>query len=136
MRVFNTKFDAPLPSSASGVDVGSLPATALYDFCNAFPTLLHMWLFMVLKAYRIPVNITQIILALYTSITAYSCGLGDGSFLFYVLGGVKTGCPLSSLLFLLCINPFVYLFAKLSDTPDFSITRVCADDFASTLNRN
>ena len=52
---------------------------------------------------------------------------------FDVLGGVKTGCPLSSILFLLCINPFVYLFDKLSDAPGHSMTRVRADDFGSAM---
>ena len=71
---------------------------------------------------------------LYTDVTAYSCGTGDGSFLFRVLGGVKTGCPFSSLLFLLGLNPIVDLFLLLCDGPKLSFTRVCADDFGSALS--
>ena len=70
---------------------------------------------------------------LHTSILAFSCGTGDGSFLFQVFGGVRTGFPLSALLFLLCINPFVHLFHMLSDVLKLSVTRVCADDFGSAL---
>ena len=44
-------------------------------------------------------EIVRVLARLYTSIFAYSSGCGDGSFLFQVLGGVKTGCPLSSTLF-------------------------------------
>ena len=50
-------------------------------------------------------------LALYTPISAYSSGVGDGSVLFWVLGGVRTGCPLSSVLFMLCLSPFVASFS-------------------------
>ena len=75
----------------------------------------------------------NLIKSLYTNITAYSSGIGDGSFLFEVLGGVKTGCPMSSVLFILCINPFVHLCVFLSDKPGLSTTRVCADDFGSAL---
>ncbi len=70
---------------------------------------------------------------MYTDIAAYSSGIGDCEFLFNLLGGVKTGCPLSSMLFLLGVNPIVFLFLLLSDTPKFSNTRICADDFGSVL---
>ena len=63
----------------------------------------------------------------------FSSGIGNGKFLFYVLRGVKTGCPLSSILFLLCVNPIIDLFRFLSDGPGLSVTRVCADDFGSAL---
>ena len=53
--------------------------------------------------------------------------------MFQVLCGVKTGCPLSSILFLLGVNPFVDLFLWLSDGPKCSVTRICADDFGSAL---
>ena len=52
---------------------------------------------------------------------------------FVVLGGVKTGCPLSSILFLLCVNPFIDLVIKNCDQPKLSVTRICADDFGSAL---
>ena len=30
-------------------DIGKIPAAMLYDFCNAFPTLLHEWMWLVLN---------------------------------------------------------------------------------------
>jgi len=129
MRMFNNQFDATNIMK----DIGSIPVSALYDFCNAFPSLLHEWIFLVLEVLQVPTLIRKVILSLYTCITAYSSGVGDGSFLFRVLGGVRTGCPLSSVLFILCINPFVHLFVMLSDNPGYSLTRVCADDFGSAL---
>ena len=102
-----------------------------YDFCNAFPTLLHEWMWLVLKVLKILREIVKVIERLYTSIFAYSSECGDGSFLFQVLGGVKTGCPLRSFLFLLGVNPFIDLVLWLSDGPKCPVTRICADDFVS-----
>ena len=113
--------------------IADLPAAMLYDFSNAFPTLLHEWLWLVLKVLQIPKNIVKVIERLYSKIFAYPSGCGDGSFLFEILGGVKTGCPLSSILFLLGVNPFIDLFLWLSDGPKCSVTRICADDFGSAL---
>lgn len=64
---------------------------------------------------------------------SYSSGIGDGSFLLNVLCGVEAGCPLSSVLFVLCIHPFIDVFNWLSDNPGVSLARVCADGFGSTL---
>ena len=69
---------------------------------------------------------------MYKDVQAYSSGVGDNTYLFEVLCGVKTGDPLSSLLFLLAINPFLELFMRHSDGPSLSITRVCADAVSYT----
>ena len=99
-RMFNSTFDF----NSLQNNIGNLPCTALNDFCNAFPTLLHAWLFLVLQCYEVPDEFVQLILWLYTDISAYLSGTGDGSFLFFILRGVKTGCPLSSVTFLLGLN--------------------------------
>ena len=97
MRAFNVMHHGPWnfqsfpnqerASPREVLDIGRLPATGLYDFCNAFPTMLHEWLFMVLKAIKLPAHLIWIIHWLYFGIEAYSCGAGDGSKLFSVLGG-------------------------------------------------
>ena len=111
----------------------NIPCSALYDFYNAFPTLLHQWLFLVLKVLQVPQSFQLVIWWMYQQVTAFSSGVGDGTLLFSILGGVKTGCPASSILFLLGINPIVDMFNMLCDTPALATTRVCADDFGSTL---
>ena len=131
MRIFNSKFDS---SSISMNKIGELPVSVLYYLCNAFPTVLHEFLFLLLKVLRVPAFLRNAILNLYTNISVFSSGIGDGSFLFWVLCGVKTGCPLSSLLSLLCVNPFIDIINELSDNPGFSVTRVCADDFGSAMD--
>jgi len=114
-------------------NIFDIPAVMLYDFCNAFPTVLHEWMWLVLKTIKLPKDLYRVIKCLYRSIQAFSAGCGDGSFLFEVLGGVKTGCPLSSILFLLCVNPFIDLVILRCDQPKLSVTRICADDFGSAL---
>ena len=113
--------------------ISDLPAVMLYDFCNAFPTVLHEWMWLVLTIIKLLKNILQAIRCLYLSIRAFSAGCGDGTFLFNVLAGVKTGCPLSSILFLLCVNPFIELVIRNCDVPKLAVTRICADDFGSAL---
>ena len=90
-----------------------------------------MWL--VLNVLRIPKPILKVIECLDTSIKAYFSGIGDCSFLFEVSGGVKTGCPLSSILCLLCCSRFIYLMMRICDGPSLSVNRICADDFGSAL---
>ena len=114
-------------------NIFDIPAVMLYDFYNAFPILLHEWMWLVSNVLRIPKPLLRVIKCLYTSITAYPSGIGDGSFLFEVFGGVRTGCPLSSILFLLCCNLFIFLMNLISDGPSLSVTRICADDFGSAL---
>ena len=114
----------PASECAFSDNICDIPATMLYDFCNAFPTLLHEWMWLVLNVLKIPKQLLRVIECLYTSINAFSSGCGDGSFLFQVLGGAKTGCPLSSILFLLCCNPFIDLVMRLSDGPKLSVTRI------------
>ena len=128
-------YNTELESSNPVRDIGSLPVTMLYDFANAFPSLCHQWVFKVLNTLGIPVFYIKCIENLYRHINAFSSGVGTESFLFKVERGVKTGCPLSSVLFLLAINPFVFLFQWLSDGPSLSTTRVCADDFGSALQK-
>ena len=82
---------------------------------------------------HIPIPIRWLIWWLYQQVEAFSRGIGNNGKLFDVKNGVKTGCPLSSLLFLLGVNPVVDMFNLLSDGPKMSCTRVCADDFGSAL---
>ena len=137
MRAFNLLSNIDLAEEKRSEpyrgNIGDIPASMLYDLCNAFPTLLHEWLWLVLEVLKIPTVIVKVIERLYSNIFAYSSGCGDGSFLFEVLGGVKTCCPLSSILFLLGVNPFIDLFLWLSDGPKCSVTRICADDLGSAL---
>jgi len=109
------------------------PALALYDICNAFPTIAHYWLFAVLQCIALNNKIYNLISHLYTNSHAFSFGIGTGGLLFRVLAGVRTGCPLSATLFLLAFNPFLILINLISDGPRVSVSCMCADDVGSAL---
>ena len=131
LRVFN----AVSNFSSSIFSPGDCPVTTLYDICNAFPTIAHVWLFACLKCLDLPSEVFTLIQNLYVRSAAFSCGIGTNSFMFYMLAGVRTGCPLSATLFLLALNPFVDLLNWLSDGPGPSTTCICADDVGSVLRR-
>jgi len=118
---------------SQGFDAAECPVLALFDICNAFPSIAHVWLFAVLRCLKISPEIINIILHLYSNCAAYSCGIGTGDLLFYVLAGVRTGCPMSANLFLLGFNPFVFLINHMSDGPKVAKTCICADDVGSAL---
>lgn len=108
MRVFN--FLSVFNPQTTPID--KCPITALYDLCNAFPSIAHAWLFAVLKCIKVSPKILRIILHLYTNTTAYTCGVGTNAFIFVVLAGVKTGCTLSATLFLIAFNTFLELLSE------------------------
>jgi len=132
---FQRVYDCIANSSTlnSGFEAAEVPVLALFDICNAFPSIAHVWLFAVLRCLKLSSEIVNIILHLYSNCAAYSCGIGTGELLFDVLAGVRTGCPLSANLFLLGFNPFVFLINYLSDGPKVSRTCICADDVGSCL---
>ncbi len=114
----------------SSSDISDCPVTALYDICNAFPSIAHLWLFAVLACIQLNPLVYRLIQMLYYNSEAYSFGTGTGDFLFHVLAGVRTGCPLSATLFLIALNPFLDLFEYLSDGPEISASCMCADVLA------
>ncbi len=127
-RIFNQ-----ISGYDSAADIGDCPVTALYDICNAFPTIAHLWLFAVLSCIRLNPLVYRLIQMLFYNSEAFSYGTGTGEFLFQVLAGVRTGCPLSATLFLIALNYFLDLFEYLSDGPKISASCMCADDIGSAL---
>ena len=91
----------------ASADVAQVPCTARFDFSNAFPTLNHGWLFLVLECLGFPSDLLALIRVMYSDVQAFSSGLGNGDFLFDVQCGVIAGALANSILFLLAINPIV-----------------------------
>ena len=71
MRAFNVMFGG----SRAYSNLENCPLVALYDFCNAFATLLHEWLFLVITRLRFPLKYRWLIRWLYQRILVYSLEL-------------------------------------------------------------
>ena len=133
LDAFSRVFNQVSNISASDFSPSDCPGTVLYDICNAFPSVAHVWLFSVLRCLGVLKFLLNISHNLYTNSMAYSAGLGTGELLFQVLAGVRTGCPLSATLFVLVFNPILDLLIFLSDGLAQSRSCMCADDVGSAL---
>jgi len=85
----------------------TLPGMFLVDFAAAFPSVCRNFIWIALKAIGIPRKIIRAIRALY-HFNAHFVRVGNAfKFVFIARSGVRQGCPLSSLIFVLvtdCIN--------------------------------
>lgn len=77
------------------------------DQAKAFDRVSHRYLTVALTQYGFPVEIVQLLERLYGSYSSRLCINGRDGRDFRVLSGVRQGCPLSPLLFVLAIDPFL-----------------------------
>jgi len=113
--------------------VGHLPVLILFDFAAAFPSVAHSWIRAVLICLQFPRGILNVFDALYTRNEAYwECG-GVQHWLFTVVAGVLQGCPLSGSLFVIAIDPLLFLFSRFIVDPFKGRVAACADDIGVVL---
>ena len=86
-------------------------ALLFLDIAAAYPSLAQAWLAAVLKKLDILPAFRATVAAVSAFVPAYTVITGIPSFAFWVLGGVQQGCPLSTPLFTLAMNPFLRAFA-------------------------
>ena len=91
MRLFNCKIDI---SKISMDKVGNIPVSVLYDFRNAFPIVLHCFLFNGLAVSCVHTLHRNSVMGLYIRTTAYSSGIGDGPFFSMCRVGLGPTAPL------------------------------------------
>ena len=105
---------------------GDRATLAAYDFGAAFPSLCHDYLFAALAHAGLPSGLCTLIMALYAhcDVLLPVCGKLTSSFV--IRAGVLQGCPLSGLLFVVAMEPFLNLVS--SKLGDGEIVRACADD--------
>ena len=127
-------FDSIVAANDS-FNIGQVPVTVLFDFAAAFPSVVHAWLFIVLRYIKMPEGLQRLIQALYENNQAYGTIEGQSLWLFAVCGGVLQGCPLSGSLFVLGIDPLLYLFSHYLHSADRGRVRACADDIGIALRK-
>ena len=98
----------------------------LFDFCSAFPSMDHGFLFQVLEGAKFPCGFRNLVKAFYTNNATYGRQDGQFRFLFNVMRGVLQGCPLSSTLFIIAVNPFLEYLSSILNYGE--TVKACADD--------
>ena len=105
-------------------------ALILFDFTAAFPSVSHDYLWAALASFGVPEGIIRAFKVLYTRNT-HLIRTADGIFeSVTVTSGVRQGCPLSPLLFLLAIEPLLHKLTK--DLPHCTF-RAYADDIGGIV---
>ena len=75
------------------------------DIKKAFDTISHDYIWKVLQAYGFGPQFQQLLKLLYKDITAEVIVHGHFTQSFPIKSGVRQGCPLSPLLYVLCVEP-------------------------------
>ena len=75
-------------------------------------------------------NLISCIYYLNASMTSSTLGL---SFFCWIMSGVLQGCPLSGLLFVLILDPFLRAIEGQLESPGLALTRACADDIGAVV---
>jgi hypothetical protein len=108
------------------------PAILLFDIRAAFPSLAHVWLWVVLLRMGVPRFVIAAIKCLYRGGAAIVSLLGGRWGGFPICSGIRQGCPASGSLFALAIDPcFRYLVSQLG--PERGILTAYADDIAAAV---
>jgi retron-type reverse transcriptase len=81
------------------------------DFKSAFDNISHKYLYGLLREYRYGAGITRAIVSLYEHATSHVAINGHTSD-FQLKRSIRLGCPLSSILYALAVNPFILLLNK------------------------
>jgi hypothetical protein len=107
-------------------------AGIFFDFCTAFPALAHRWIFLVLDAMLVPLQITDSIRKLYNACSARMMFNGNLVGNIQILSGIKQGCPMSGSIFALAIDPLIRRILAMSVLHSIRITAF-ADDIAIVI---
>ena len=112
-----------------------LPIFGAFDFAAAFPSVIHRWIWTVLRHRKIPQHFLNMFTALYHMAAASFSHLGVVYCVVQFLSGVLQGCPGSAFLFNNALDPFLYLMERELSKRKAGISRACADDIGVTLRR-
>jgi hypothetical protein len=108
-----------------------LPILPVYDFCAAFPSVAHEFIFIVLTALKIPQGLFLFLKSLYENIRCVGCFDGVSIiYLYLIQSGIIQGCPASGSVFVLVVDRFLRFLSTISKD---ATTRAFADDIGSVI---
>ena len=123
---YNNVHSRNLPSQVHSI-------LAFFDFAAAFPSVMHQWIFLVLKNRKFPDGFINFIETLYVM----NCALGSSGchtvFLYWYFSGVLQGCPASAFVFDVSLDPFLVAFDVQVAQAGRGLVRACADDVGAAL---
>ena len=102
----------------------------LLDTAKAFDSIDHQWIFHILKRVSFPSWFLFFVRGMLTNVSVAPCFGKSTSVWIDIERGVKQGCPLSPLLFILAFDPLLYSLSKVPDIRCFAF----ADDLAITTD--
>ena len=109
------------------------PATILFDFEAAFPSISHLGLFAALRAAGLPRGTLLTIEAMYTMVVTQLQADFTIPFFMIITSGVLQGCPLSGALFAIATNSAILMLIHSSLLGGPAEVRACADDIGITI---
>ena len=115
----------------SGPDLLLNPAAIFFDFGAAFPSLAQLFLWLLLGFIGFPEFVVSALKELYRENKHFWRFRGQLRYLYTVYSGVKQGCPFSTSLFVLAMDPFIAALAAAIGPR--GCVRVYADDVAVVL---
>ena len=115
--------------------LNSIPVALLFDYASAFPSVSHAWIRYLLLLISIPDGIFSLIMAMYNKNKAFMLTPDGIMFMFYILCGVLQGCPLSGSLFVMVIDPLLFMLKIHIEDTGLGIVRACADDIGVSLRK-
>ena len=126
------KFVSDLKIEKKGI-VAAIPILLLFDFAAAFPSVKHAWLHLILELIKMPLEVRRPLLNMYSGNEAFVDCDGELRWLFCVISGVLQGCPLSGPLFVIVIDPLLFMFKKKVEDITVGRVRARADDIGASL---
>ena len=108
----------------------NIPIMPLYDFCAAFPSVAHEFIFIILTALKIPQGLYLFLKSIYENIRCVGCFDGVNIFLYLIESGIIQGCPASGSVFVLVVDGFLRFLNTISKD---ATTRAFADDIGSVI---
>ena len=87
----------------------TIPAMVFFDFAAAFPSLAWSFMWLCMRFAGLPGPYIRAFQKLYVNNNHFLKFMGQVFFAYVNMGGVKTGGPASSSLFVLCIDPFLIM---------------------------
>ena len=122
IRFVNAKF-------FDALEEGSELYLLLIDFAKAFDSVSNTYLFLLLEHIGVPDWFINVLRSLYSNIVSKPILFDAHDFVINLVDGLKQGCPLSPLLFVIAIEPLLFLLSKIKEADGNGF----ADDLSTSV---